>query len=178
MRLYLYGALALLGAAYLAWSIWGPRPLVPGQAVTAQPAKAVEDLPQRVITPRRVVVIADGPRAAEKLKIGPPVAHEEVQTSVTVPETKYGGTASVFLNTSSGQSRTIIKANEAPWFRFERGNTLGVGVGIGRDGRYFTADYQRDLLSIKGAVVTVRAGVTSWQDRTDAKGEARIEYRW
>lgn len=177
-RIYLYAALVVAGLAYLAWSIWGPRPPAPGQTITAQTAPAVAKMPQKVITPRKVVVIADPVRATEKLKIPPPQRNEEVQTAVVVPQTRYGGTATVFLNSSTGQSRTVIRANESPWFRFERENRAGVEVGIGSHGRYYQADYQRDILSVKGVVVSGRAAVVSYPDETSWSAGVRAEYRW
>lgn len=176
-HLIIYIVLGISGVIYLVWSIWGPRPPAPGQTITAPTAKVVKDMPQKVIT-SRVKVIADPVRAAEKLKIDPPQVHEELQTAVVVPQSRYGATSTTFLNTSTGQSRTVIKANESPWFRFERGNTIGAGVGINRDGRYATIDYQRDILSVKGIVLAGKVGVTSYTDKTDARAEVRAEYRW
>lgn len=176
-RLIIYIVLGISGAIYLAWSIWGPIPPAPGQTITAPTAKVVKDMPQKVIT-SRVKVIADPVRATEKLKIDPPQQREELQTAVTVPQNRYGATASVFLNQSTGESRTVIRANTAPWFRLERGNTLGAGIGLDSNGRYATVDYQRDILSVKGVVLTGKVGVTSYTDKTDARAEVRAEYRW
>lgn len=176
-HLIIYSVLGISGSIYLAWSIWGPRPPAPGQTITATPVKAIEAMPQKVIT-SKVRVIADPVRATEKLKIDPPFVNEELQTAVAVPQTRYGATSTTFLNTSTGQSRVVIRAAPAPWFRLERGNSIGAGVGINRDGRYATIDYQRDILSVKGIVLAGKVGVTSYTDKTDARAEVRAEYRW
>lgn len=172
------GAAIIFALVYAGWCKWGAKPPAPGQTVTATEAKVVASMPRKMLENQRVQVIRDGSRATEKLKIDPPQPHEEVQTAVTIPQNHYGGTATVFLNTTTGQSRTVIRANTAPWFRFERENRAGVEVGMGREGRYVSADYQRDLCSIKGIILAARVSVASYPNETDYRAGIRAEYRW
>lgn len=165
-RLIIYGVVAVAGLAYLAWVKWGAKPMAPGQVVTAPVAKAVADMPTKTVAVPKLQVIKDGVRATEKLKIPPPLPREEVQTAVAVQPAKYGATATVFVNTSTGQTRTVVKANSAPWFALERGTTFGAEVGIGSHGRYYQTDVQRDVFSIKGVTFAARGEVISYPTET------------
>jgi hypothetical protein len=179
-RWLLIGALAFAGV-YLLWCRFGSKPPTAGQTIEAQPAKATKDMPQKVITPRRVVVIADGAKAAENLHIDPPQPREEVQTAVTVPELKYGGTSTTFLNASTGESRTVIKANEAPWFALRRDSAVGIGYGIGTEGQTIAARYRRDVLQVKALTLSgeLEANYAERRERP-IEGRAMVwgEIRW
>lgn len=168
----------VLAIAYGCWLKLGATPVKPGQTIpNLPPPKAVKDEPVKTVQVP-VIVYRDRERVITKLGLPPAEAKEEVQTAAVIPAMKYGGKAAVYLNTTTGKSRMAVVANEAPWLAWERGNTVGIGAGISREGRYFTGDYKRDVLSVKGVVLAGQVGVTSFQDRTDARAEIRAEYRW
>jgi hypothetical protein len=152
-RWHAYAAAILIGGGYLAWSIWGGKPAELGQVITAQVAPAVAKEPTKVIT-ARVRVFSDPVKVAERLKIDPPLPHEEIQTAVVVPKLRYGGTQTVFLNTSTGQSRVVTKANVSPWFKPLSDNSIGIGYGIANSGSIAAARYRRDLLQIKAVTLS------------------------
>jgi len=168
---------ALLLCGYLAWSWYGARPPKPGAIMPAVESPKIATMPKKTIT-SPVVVVADKTAAAKKLKLPEPDLHEELQTAIDAPPLKHGGTVAVFLNTSTGQTRSVTIVKPVPWFALERGNILGAEVGIGAAGRYYQGDYQRDIFQIKGVYFSGRAAVTSYQDLTDWRIGFRGEYRW
>lgn len=180
-RRYCVVAALIVAAAYLAWLKFSNKPPAPGQTVTAATAKQVMDMPQKRTSPVSVVVIRDKEKATEKLNIPPaqtPSAKEEIFQAVAVPKLKNGGTATVFLNTSTGTGRTVVTANPQPWFVFERGNAVGVEYGIGTKGNYFRSDYRRDFLQVKGVFLSGKVEAEVYDQKLEGKAGARLEYRW
>jgi hypothetical protein len=180
-QLWVAAALIIFAAVYLAWCKWGAKPVRPGQTVAAVAPSSVKDEPKKAITPKQVIVYRDRVKVVEKL--GLPAAEgandeEEVIEATEAPASRYGTQTATFVNVSTGQVRSVVKANSAPWFRFERGNTAGAEIGIGPKGRYFQGDYQRDILSVKGVILAGRVSVTSYPGQTDARAGVRAEYRW
>lgn len=174
-------ALALFFGAYLVWLRFSPAPAKPGAILQAVTSPKIADMEKRAVTPKRLMVFTPKAEAVKKLKLPPEQAgnaQEEVFEATETPATRYGSTAVTFLNLSTGHPRTVIQVKEAPWFRFEQGNTTGVEYGIGSGGRYFQGDYQRDICSIKGVVVQGKVSVTSYPGETTAQAGVRAEYRW
>ena len=180
-RRYLWLFLVLFGMAYLAWCKWGPQPVKPGATIAAQTSPKIADMPRKMITPKKLVVFKDKQAAVEKLGLPPEEGgkkDEELLEGLKIPALKYGGDSAVFINTSTGQTRTTIQANKAPLFRFERGMELGAEVGMGAKGRYVQGDIQRDVFSVKGVIVGGKAAVTSYPTETDWRIGIRAKYQW
>lgn len=171
--LYLVGAAALI---YCGWLVLHRPDVKPGQVITASPAHVVQSEPVKVIEPKKVVVYRDRIKVVEKLGMAPPREHEEVQITAEIPRLKYGGQAAVFLNTSTGQGRTEIKAHEAPWFAFRNDLALGMGGGIGT----LAGRVRYDVLQIKNLALSGEAEV-NYSDHRDRPVEFRpmiwLEYR-
>jgi len=185
-RLRIYAAVLFLALGYFLWCRFAPsRELKPGQVTVAPQARKVAGMAQKTVIPQRLIVYVDKPQAIKRLGLPAEYAanpREELQTTAEVPRMKYGGTAAVLTNMSSGQSRTVIKANEAPWFRIERGNEIAGGYGIDtHDRQVAPIHYRRDLCQIKGAYLSgqVEANIGMGVD-TQAEGKAMLmlNYRW
>lgn len=174
----MYLGIAAFILIYMAWCRFGTKPLAPGATIQATTAKEVAGMEKKTTVPVRVVVIADRDGAVKRLDIPPeqsPTRHEEIFLAVEVPNMKHGGKATVFLNTSSGEGRTVVQANKSPWFSFERNTVVGVEFGIGSKGRYYQGDVKRDILSVKGVTLATRAAVTSYPAETDWQAGVRME---
>ena len=144
----------LLVASYSLWLRFRPAPVAPGQVITAQPAHKLDGQPTIVIQPKQVIVYRDTVKVVEKLGIPQPAPQELVQQAVDLPPLKYGGVSATMLNMSSGQSRTVIKANDAPWFAFKSDNAIGVGYGVSSKGQTAVIRYRRDMLQVKNLIVS------------------------
>lgn len=180
-RRYVWLAVALFVAAYLAWCRFGPQPVKPGAMIAVHTSAKVADMERKAVTPKKVMVLTPKKEAVERLNLPPGEAandDEEIVEATDAPASHYGTTTVTFLNMSTGQPRTVIRVKEAPWFSFERGNTLGVEVGIGSHGRYYQGDYQRDICQVKGVYLSGRGSVMSYASETDWRAGTRLEYRW
>lgn len=182
---YLIAGLLLLALIYVLWlRFFQPKPLPTGAITTAPPAKQLDGMPQKEITPKQVIVYRDKIKVIERLKLSPAEAgnpDEEIQTAVDLPKLKYGGTATVFLNTSTGKNRTLVKAKTSPLFAFRADNSLGVGYGIGTQGQTAAIRYRRDVAQIKEVYLSGEIEANYAGARKDpVEGKAMIwgEYRW
>ncbi len=178
-RLYLYGAFVVFLLIYSAWLILHKPDIKPGQTVTAPPAKVVNNEPKIAIQPEKVIVYRDKIRVVEKMGLPQPSHREEVQTTAEIPKLKYGGTAAVFLNTSTGQSRTEIKSNKAPWFAFKNDLAVGAGVGVGTEGKTLAGRIRYDIAQVKNLTISPELEVNYSENRVrQVEGKAMIWMEW
>jgi hypothetical protein len=71
-------------------------------------------------------------------------------TATAVKANRYGATVVTFANQTTGQIRSSIVVNKAPWFALERTNYVGGSIGIGIDGYVGRLYVKRDLAQVKG----------------------------
>lgn len=170
---------AVFALSYLAWLRWHAPDVKSGQVVTATPAPAVENEPQIAIQPKQVIVYRDTVRVVEKLGLPPAAPQEKVQQAVAIPELKYGGTAATFINTSTGQSRTIIKASEAPWLAFRNDLAIGIGAGVGTQGNTMAVRIRYDVAQVKGVTISPELEGNYAANRKDQnEGRAMLWVEW
>lgn len=178
-RLYAYGLIGALIAAYCAWLYFHKPDVNPGQTVTAPPAKAVKNEPQVAIKPARVMVYRNSDRVAEKLGLPPAQPQEQIIQAVDVPKLKYGGVSATFLDMSTGKSRTEIKANPAPWIAFRNDLAIGVGAGIGTQGNTLAGRIRYDVLQVKAVTVSGELEGNYAESRArPVEGRAMIFMEW
>jgi len=186
-RWKLYAGIDIVLCLYLAWCKWGPQPADPGAVTISVPkAPQIAQMETKIVYVPKLVVIKEKADAVAKLELPATEAHnpkEELLTAAAVAANHYGATAVVFVNASTGQSRTDIVYKKAPWFSFERGNTAGVGVGYSsNDGTAGKVYYKRDVAQIKGVYIQGQLDAIARPDAKDRKAEiipwANIEYRW
>lgn len=169
-RWWIYGISAILIAAYCAWLVFHKPDIKPGEVVTASPAKAVKGEPQVAIKPKQVIVYRDTVRVVEKLGLPPAQPQEQIIQAVDVPKLKYGGVSATFLDMSTGKSRTEIKANSAPWLAFRNDLAIGVGAGIGTQGRTVAGRIRLDVLQIKDVTLSPEIEGNYAEDRKQPLG--------
>jgi hypothetical protein len=179
-RLIIYGVIAAIGLAYLLWLRFKAPDVRPGEVVQAAPAKAVKNEPVVTEKPKQLIVYRDTVRIVEKMGLPPAAPQERVQQAVEVPRLKYGGTAVTFTNLSTGQSRSVIKASESPWFAFRNDLALGVGAGVSTGGNTSAVRLRYDVAQIKALTVSgeVEGNYTATRDNpVEGKAMLWLEYR-
>lgn len=179
-RLIAYGVVAAVGLAYLLWLRFKAPDVRPGEVVQAPPAKAVKNEPVVAEKPKRLIVYRDTVRIVEKMGLPPAASQERVQQAVEVPRLKYGGTAVTFTNLSTGQSRSVIKASESPWFAFRNDLSAGIGYGVSTNGTTVTTRLRYDVAQIKALTVSgeVEANYASTRNNPiEGKATVWLEYR-
>jgi hypothetical protein len=158
-RLKVYGGIVLLALLYFAWSLWGERALKPGSVVISAPvAPQIAKMETTYAPPIRLIVIKDKAKAVEKLGLPSSEAmdpKEALLTATAVRANRYGATVVTFANQTTGQVRSSIVVNKAPWFALERTNYVGGSVGIGVDGYVGRIYAKRDLAQVKGNYLQV-----------------------
>jgi len=177
-RLYLYASVIVLILIYMAWSIWGKRPIkIENGFVATKPAISAAKQPGPTVQLRvipKAAVIAKFPQAKINLD-------DVVVDTAKIPPLKNGGTAVVTISEATGEASTQIQASPAPWLAFERNNTLGAGIEIGTQGQKVPIYYRRDLLRIKDVHILAELGAKialSPTEKTEAHAAALVEYRW
>jgi hypothetical protein len=158
-QLYLGGAVLLFIIIYIGWSFWGHKPPKPGTVVTNVPvAKEIEDM-ETTTTTTTITYIKNKEEAVKKLGLPASEASnpkEVLQTAGHVEPNKNGAVVAVFINRSTGKSKMDIKYNNAPWFKLERENTIGMGIGASTLDGYIGKVYlKRDIAQVKGIYMQV-----------------------
>ena len=183
-KLYWLGVIAACILVYLLWCRFSAKPQQIRDFQPAHTAAPVVNLEKVPVAGPKQVFVFDKLKAGKKLDI--PVAEagnksEQILDAVDVkPGPKASGSRVVtFINTSTGQSHSVVKDIPRSWISFERGNELGAGYGIGRDGTIYAARYRRDILRVGSIYLTgeLEANQTS-QRGAEAKAMGWAVYRW
>jgi len=105
----------------------------------------------------------------------------EVALDAALLVMKNGGTTITKIDTATGETSTVFRPNEAPWFAFERKNYLGAGVEVGTSGQKAVVYYRRDILRVKDIHLQVKPAeikVPIDGGRLEINAGAYVEYRW
>jgi hypothetical protein len=180
VRLYGYGAVALVIISYLAWSLWGHRPQQPAAGfVAAAPAVKADKVPGPTVALRvipKTAVRKQFPGAAV-------AADEEVIESSKIDPAPNGAVAITSINTTTGEARTDVQMNQPAWLALERTNYIGIGYDLSTDGsQRARLYYKRDLVRsrdvhLQGAV-QVTVPVNGGSGTAEGIISGNIEYRF
>lgn len=155
--------LLIFGALYLAWCRWWPKPPNPDTYAPARTAPPVAGL-VKVPLPARQILAYPKAAAVRKLKLTPAESGSRAEAIINasdIPPSRHGSRAVTFMNLSTGESRTAFKQLPAPLLSLERKNELGGGVDVStRRGETWNIYYRRDVLQMKGLIVSGRAEVS------------------
>lgn len=145
-------ALMVCAVIYLGWMLWDikhPKG-VAGSVVTDAPvSKEIKNMETATVV-TKVIYVKDKTKAEEKLHL--PVTgnpKEYLLTASGIAANRYGATVAVYHNTSTAKPRTVIAYKEAPWFAFKRDFTVGIGGGVGTQGKVYAGRARLDMLQIK-----------------------------
>ena len=177
-RIGVYAALLLFGIVYLVWCHF-QKPVPTTAFVAAPPAVKTAKVAGPVMTvPLRVVpkkaVIATFPELASQVE----APQTEVIDTAEIPKTDNGVKVVTFMNVSTGVASTVYKANPAPWFAFEKGNTVGATYLQTTAGPTAAVYYKRDLFRVKDFHMGLVAGAGESGGKAVAAGGLVGEVKW
>lgn len=173
--------LLIFGALYLAWCHWRPTPKLPATYAPAAPSSPVAGIVKAPVPARRVMVYPKE-QAARKLKLPPAETAnraEQIIAATDIKPTRKGARAVTFLNMTTGESRTLVEELPAPWLRIERKNEIGAGFDVStRNGEMWNVYYRRDVLQVKGVIVSGRAEISGGVSQRNPEMKAGIQTRF
>jgi hypothetical protein len=165
---------------YLAWSLWGARPPTPGQGFQpTKPAVSTEKVSGPAI--KSPIKIVPKKKVAQKYPEAVITESEEWVDTAKVPPAPNGAVVLTKVDTVTGEVTSQVEINKAPWFAFERSNTLGVGYEIGTQGAKIPIYYRRDILRIKDIHLLAEVGAkiaVSPAEKSEAHGAVLAEWRF
>jgi len=175
-RPYILGVIFVFLAAYFVWlQVRKPARISPAGYMAAPIPRELAGEPKKVI-PAKAEVYKDKHRAMEKLGMDEADSQddaEDLAAAAEIPATPAGAKVGVFLNTSTGKFRTVVKANPVPFWSFERGTELGVRYGATTRGdQAIELFIRRDLARI-GKVYVSAYGEASARLGPDPRPEAK-----
>jgi hypothetical protein len=185
-KLYAIGAVLVLVIIYLAWAMWGKRPQKPADGFidmkpvvkepkVAGPTVAVKKVPKKAVANK----FPNAPIKGDE--DGDGQDEEEWVNTSDVPVAPNGGTVLTKIDVKTGEVTDSFQANKAPWFAFERNNTVGAGYELGSQGTKIPVYYRRDFIRVKDIHVVGEIGAKLALDPkydSEAYGRAGLEYRW
>lgn len=177
---YTLVCIVLLILVYLAWTIWGHRPPVHSDGF--QPGKPAVDS-EKVDGPplKKPIKVVPKKPVTEKFPNAPIKPSEEWVNTTDVDEAPNGATVLTKIDTETGEVSDVVQMKPAPWFAFERRNTIGVGYEVGTQGAKIPVYYRRDLVRVKDVHLVGEVGgkiALDPAEKSEAHGAAILEYRW
>ena len=179
-RQYVIGAIIVFGLIYGVWTLWGYRPQKPSDGY--KPTTPLIDTP-KVDGPTLQVPVKIIPAAVVKKKL-PRATKRDSQEWVDtadIPPAPNGAKVVTKIDTITGETTNDVEINSAPWFAFERGNTVGAAYEAGTQGNKAAVYYKRDVLRIKDVHVVGEAGAKIALDpmeKSEAYGRVGLEWRF
>lgn len=155
-----------------------PEPLTQQAYTALPPERQVADVP-RVTVPVAAVQAYDKTKLVKQL---PAMAHElapanrQAIANARIPATRGGASAVAVLDTTSGESRIVVKEIPPPLVEFEGDGALGLRYGINSDLAKEGTLYGRlNILRVGNVHLGAYAELNT---DAEAKAQASIEYRW
>jgi hypothetical protein len=183
-RTWLLVAAFLLLAAWLVWLWYGKQATAPQQYQTAPPAPAVADVPKVPHAAPPIIQVIPKVVASKKLDLPADVAGndtKQVISTADIAPAPDGATTVTVMDTVTGESTTLVKANPKPLFAFLRTGAVGMRYGIASSGDQQAALFVRqDVLRVANIhlSVTAEARTVPTKGTSEAFGAAEVSYRW
>ena len=120
-------------------------------------------------------------KVAQKYPEAVIIESEEWVDTAKVPPAPNGAVVLTKIDTVTGEVTSQVEINKAPWFAFERNNTLGVGYEMGTQGAKIPIYYRRDVLRIKDIHLLAEVGAkiaVSPTEKSEAHGAVLAEWRF
>ena len=177
-------AAAVFLLVWLAWLWYGKQPQAPQSYLVAPPAKAVAGI-NKVDhpAPPRIKVIPKA-EASKKLKLPAEVAtdnNQQVISTADIGPAPDGATAVTTMNTTTGESSTLVKAKPRPLFSFLRNGAAGMRYGIDTSGQQQAVLFIRqDVARVGNVYMSFEAEARTVPARgtSEAYGAVEVSYRW
>ena len=183
VKWFLAAAFSIL-ALWLVWLWYGKQPTAPVNWQTAPPAPQVAGITNvSHAAPKKIRVI---PKAAASKALDLPqhIAQDDgkqVISTADIGPAPDGATAVTIMDTTTGESTTLIKAKPRPLFAFQRGGAAGIRYGIDSKGSQQAALFARqDVLRVANVYLsaTAEARTVPTKGTSEAYGAIEVSYRW
>ena len=170
---------------WVGWLWYGKPDRLPEKIYQAAPAApAVAGVPTVPHPAPPVIKVIPKAIAAKKLDLPADVAtndNKQVISTADIAAAPNGATTVTVMDTTTGESTTLVKANPKPLFAFLRTGAVGARYGIASTGDQQAALFVRqDIVRIADIhlAVTVEARTVPTKGTSEAFGAAEISYRW
>lgn len=184
-RTWLLVAAFLLLAGWLVWLWYGKPDALPTKSYqTAPPAPAVADVPKVPHAAPPVIQVIPKAVASKKLDLPAEVAsndNKQVISTADIAPAPDGAVAVTVMDTTTGESTTLVKANPKPLFAFLRTGAVGMRYGIASSGDQQAALFARqDVVRVANIhlSVTAEARTVPTKGSSEAFVAVEVSYRW
>lgn len=184
-RTWLLLATFLLLAAWLVWLWYGKPDALPTKSYqTAPPAPSVADVPKVPHAAPPVIQVIPKSVASKTLDLPADIAsndNKQVISTADIAPAPDGATTVTVMDTTTGESTTLFKANPTPLFAFLRTGAVGMRYGIASSGDQQAALFVRqDVARVANIHLSVTAEVRTVPTRgtSEAFGAVEVSYRW
>lgn len=184
-RIWLQLAAFLLLAAWLVWLWYGKRDALPTKSYqSAPPAPAVAGVPTVPHPAPSMIKVVPKAIANKKLDLPTEVAGndaKQVISTADISPAPDGATTVTVMDTTTGESTTLVKANPKPLFAFLRTGAVGVRYGIASSGDQQAALFVRQDVARVANIhlsATAEARTVPTKGSSEAFVAVEVSYRW
>lgn len=178
-------AAAVFACCWIAWLWYGKPDRMPAKGYQAAPAApAVAGVPTVPHPAPPVIKVIPKAVATKKLDLPADIAsnnNKQVISTADIAAAPHGATTVTVMDTTTGESTTLVKANPKPLLAFLRTGAVGLRYGIASTGDQQAALFVRqDIARVANIHIglTAEARTVPSKGTTEAFGAAEISYRW
>ena len=180
---FLAAAFSVL-ALWLVWLWYGKQPTAPENWHPAPAAPPVAGIPKTDhAAPKKIRVIPKA-KASKALGLPQDIAQDDgkqVISTADIGPAPDGATAVTIMDTTTGESTTLVKFKPRPLVAFQRGGAAGIRYGIDSRGNQQAALFVRqDVLRVANVYLaaTAEARTAPVKGTSEAYGAVEVSYRW
>jgi hypothetical protein len=170
---------------WLGWLWYGKTDQIPAKVYhVAKPATDVANMAKvDHVAPVKIKVLPKS-AASKKLDLPADIAEDDNQQIIDTADiapAPHGATTVTVMDTTTGESKTLVKAKPAPLFAFLRTGAVGARYGIASTGDQQAAIFVRqDLLRVANIHLsaTIEARTVPKNGTSEAFGAVEVSYRW
>ena len=181
---YIFAAAALVLASWFLWLRYGGRHEQPKTWTAAPPAQKVDSVPKVDHHAPPKIKVVPKKIAGKQLDLPPEITSDstkQIIATADVAKAPHGATVVAVMDTATGDSQILVKANPRPFFEFLRTGSAGVRYGIDTNGHQQAAVFIRqDVLRIANVHLAATAEARTVPSRGTSEGivSAELSYRW
>ena len=183
-KTWVYTAAFTLLAAWLVWLWYGKQPASPQDWQQAPPARQVAGIPRVDHPAPKVIRVIPKKAAGKGLALPQDVAQDDNQQVIATADiapAPDGATAVTIMDTTTGESKVLVKARPRPLFAFLRSGAAGIRYGIDSRGDQQAALFVRQDVLRVGNVhlgLTAEGRTVPTRGTAEAYGAVEVSYRW
>lgn len=173
----------ILLMVWLGWLWYGNQPVVPKDWAQTAPAHQVGGMPKIDHPAPPTVKVLPKKQAGKKLQLPSDIQDDDNQQIIDtaeIPSAPDGATTTTVMDMQTGQSKTLVKINPRPLFKFLRSGAAGVRYGITTNGQQQIDLFVRqDVLRVGNVYLAATAEArTSATSQAEAYVAVEVSYRW